>query len=348
MGMNEKLEALRPTVSTRVRDLVERAGVDVSDWAINIQGEVIANPNTNTYRNSQWTFGGLEQPIVVCIWWGHLEIELDLIIHTGSAKGFITGLGDKLTSSERTPAEAQRLRNKIQKAQAFDRAISEAYRKMRPVRLILLDGETEGIETAEVASSHASKRRLDEANWYVHEYDPYSGDYKLVREVLPPSRPTPDPFGDVNDPADESDFQVLLNASELNQTVKDAMVKARVGQGFFRDSLINRWGGCAVTGCKDTSLLIASHILPWRSCTTRAERLGVSNGLLLVPTFDRAFDLALISFSDKFEVLVSAKLSPVDASYLGISPTLRLRSKEFTDIRPFLARHRQEVFQGSV
>jgi hypothetical protein len=40
------------------------------------------------------------------------------------------------------------------------------------------------------------------------------------------------------------------------------MIKARVGQGRFREALIARWQGCSITGCAVYDVLTASHIKP--------------------------------------------------------------------------------------
>jgi hypothetical protein len=81
-------------------------------------------------------------------------------------------------------------------------------------------------------------------------------------------------------------------------TERKEMRKARVGQGRFRQVLLELWGSrCAVTGVEMPSLLTASHIKPWRSASN-AERLDPHNGLLVLPQYDRLFDRGFISFSD--------------------------------------------------
>ena len=50
---------------------------------------------------------------------------------------------------------------------------------------------------------------------------------------------------------------------DLSSTEREAIVKSRIGQGQFRESLINYWSACAVIGCKEAKLLRASHIKPW-------------------------------------------------------------------------------------
>ncbi|MGO4611579.1 hypothetical protein AB4142_35110, partial [Variovorax sp. 2RAF20] len=84
-----------------------------------------------------------------------------------------------LAAPDRTSSEAQRLRGKIVKAHAFDRAVYEARSKQLPIRMVVLDGETPDEEVSAQVSARASKRILDECSWYAHAYDPFSGNYEL-------------------------------------------------------------------------------------------------------------------------------------------------------------------------
>jgi len=86
-----------------------------------------------------------------------------------------------------------------------------------------------------------------------------------------------------------------------------AQVKQRRGQEFFRDAVLNNFGGrCGVTGLAIRELLIASHILPWGSHPD--QRLNVRNGLSLSRLHDAAFDRGLIAFDDSFRLLLSPRL----------------------------------------
>src|SRR5882757_7937423 len=81
-------------------------------------------------------------------------------------------------------------------------------------------------------------------------------------------------------------------------------VKVRRGQEYFRDAVLNNFGGrCGVTGLAVRELLIASHILPWG--THVAERLNVRNGLSLSRLHDAAFDIGLITFDDDLRLKLS-------------------------------------------
>ena len=89
----------------------------------------------------------------------------------------------------------------------------------------------------------------------------------------------------------ESDIDDILRATDIGETEKSNLVKSRIGQGIFRQKLASYWNSCAITGFKDMSLLVASHIKPWRA-STNSERLDPFNGFLLTPNLDKAFDTA--------------------------------------------------------
>jgi putative restriction endonuclease len=109
-------------------------------------------------------------------------------------------------------------------------------------------------------------------------------------------------------------------------TEAERLVIQRVGQDVFRDALLTYWDGrCAVTGIAHPRLLRASHIKPWASCETDAERLDVYNGLLLAAHLDAAFDAGLISFSEGGKILISPGFSMEDRNALGIHDRLSLR-----------------------
>ena len=84
-------------------------------------------------------------------------------------------------------------------------------------------------------------------------------------------------------------------------------MKLRRGQDYFRDAVLNNFGGrCGITQLAVRELLIASHILPWGTCVS--ERLNVRNGLSLSRLHDAAFDQGLIAFDDSYRLMVSPRL----------------------------------------
>lgn len=128
----------------------------------------------------------------------------------------------------------------------------------------------------------------------------------------------------------------------LNSTEKEAVIKSRVGQGLFRQSLIEYWQGCSVTRCQNYQLLVASHIKPWRVCDNK-ERLDVFNGLLLTPNIDKLFDRGYISFSDEGKIIVSGFLSQNDREALGLNPSICLYSVDEKHLQ-YLRYHRENCF----
>ena len=129
----------------------------------------------------------------------------------------------------------------------------------------------------------------------------------------------------------------------LSSTEREAIVKARIGQGMFRQSLISYWSACSVTGCREPTLLRASHIKPWAKATLE-ERLSLYNGLLLSPALDACFDHGYVSFDDDGKILLSERLTAEDARTLGITSDMHLKQVE-PDHKKYLAFHRQHIFK---
>jgi hypothetical protein len=137
-----------------------------------------------------------------------------------------------------------------------------------------------------------------------------------------------------------ADAAPILNASQdVRETEREALVKARAGQGIFRSEVIALWGCCAVSGCGLPKILVASHIVPWKDATN-VERLDPFNGLLLTPNLDRLFDQCLISFNDDGSILLSKNLSAEVKSALGVSDQCKLRFVR-PAMLPYLQRHRR-------
>ena len=61
-----------------------------------------------------------------------------------------------------------------------------------------------------------------------------------------------------------------------SSTERDALTKARLGQGLFRHRVAELEPACRVTGLERQQFLVASHIKPWRDCDNR-ERLSGAN-----------------------------------------------------------------------
>lgn len=114
------------------------------------------------------------------------------------------------------------------------------------------------------------------------------------------------------------------NYKKPNTTERKGLVTSRVGQGYYRQQIIEKWGGeCPITGINIKSILISSHIVSW-SESNDEERLDVENGILLSPLFDSLFDRHLISFQDTGKILVSNTLNEENIKRLGISEEIKI------------------------
>lgn len=117
------------------------------------------------------------------------------------------------------------------------------------------------------------------------------------------------------------EIEKLVFDNMLTETEKESIILSRRGQGKYRESLIKIWGKCSISGYPDFRMLVASHIKPWNK-SDNTERIDPFNGLLLLPTYDKLFDLGLISFSERGDILISEQLK--DYSLLSLSNNIRI------------------------
>ncbi|WP_373950843.1 HNH endonuclease [Vibrio pomeroyi] len=107
------------------------------------------------------------------------------------------------------------------------------------------------------------------------------------------------------------DVDVIFGTT-TNKTERESLVLSRIGQGKFRQNVINSWGNgecCALTLTSVREILIASHIVPWSKCESDEQRLDGANGILLCAHIDKLFDAHLLTFIKKGSKYIS-KLSP--------------------------------------
>jgi hypothetical protein len=131
---------------------------------------------------------------------------------------------------------------------------------------------------------------------------------------------------------------------EPNITERSGLVTSRVGQGYYRQQIIEKWEGkCPVTQSELLKILISSHIVPWSECNDK-ERLDVENGILLSPNVDSLFDKHLISFSDNGQMIISERLSGEGLKKLGIPEGVTIKVTE--GMKKYLQRHRERLLQN--
>lgn len=139
------------------------------------------------------------------------------------------------------------------------------------------------------------------------------------------------------------DLQTIARR-KIEATEKEALVNARVGQGLFRQLVLQSWGNaCAVTGSSVLYAIRASHIKPWRNANDD-ERLDPFNGLPLVANLDALFDAGLITFDDDGTLLVSKELEKTECLIFGLVEQ-SLRKAPPNESHEYLEYHRHNIFR---
>lgn len=142
--------------------------------------------------------------------------------------------------------------------------------------------------------------------------------------------------------SDDEQEKKIKDSNEIPVTEKEQLIKARRGQGVFRNRVGKFESCCRLTGVSNKLHLIASHIKPWAE-SSNEERLNGENGLLLSPHVDHLFDKGYISFSDEGDVLFSKALDESILNKWLISKNKKTGT--FTDPqKAFLEYHRKHVF----
>ena len=149
-------------------------------------------------------------------------------------------------------------------------------------------------------------------------------------------------------PVEKLDNPLVHDLNEIREehpdkTTQDMFVAARLGQGQFREHVLQRWDSrCCVTGSMTQEAIIASHIKPWKDSNNR-ERLDPHNGLPLIATVDKLFDRGLVTFSSDGNLLVSKELAANEETLLGLDGR-KLLQQPGRRTAQYLAYHRTSIF----
>jgi len=123
-------------------------------------------------------------------------------------------------------------------------------------------------------------------------------------------------------------------------------VKVRKNQAVFRAMVLSAYEArCAITGIAQPSLLIASHIVPWRS--NEKLRLDPRNGICLNSLHDKAFDAGLIAFENDLTVIRSSKLRLPNELISLFEGRKATAPGKFHPLPEYLEYHRDVVFEAS-
>jgi putative restriction endonuclease len=142
--------------------------------------------------------------------------------------------------------------------------------------------------------------------------------------------------------------QDLVNDSTVRETDRLAIIRARNGQGLFKDRVSKIETRCRITGVENLVHLVASHCKPWRD-STNEERLNGENGLLLTPSIDHLFDRGFIGFEDNGNLVISPVAHRPSLQRMGIDTKQIVNVGGFTSgQKQFLDFHRSAVLLQSI
>ena len=142
--------------------------------------------------------------------------------------------------------------------------------------------------------------------------------------------------------------QDLLNDSTVRETERIAIIKARNGQGLFKERVCQIESRCRITGVENPVHLVASHCKPWRD-STNEERLNGENGLLLTPNADHLFDRGFIGFENNGNLIISPVAHRPSLQRMGIDTTKVVNVGGFSaGQKQFLEFHRNAVLLQSI
>lgn len=282
--------------------LLAELGHDTDYWAHTKDGNPVDRPAANPSYCYDWSFGSAVEGIVLCVWHESIEPKGSCLVFKENMRSLDEDLSTLAFNRSRNPKERDRARQQAARARDFDALVRLAFDRLLPIRLIINEGNRTDREQFGEGSSEVHKRAVDPEPWYVHVYDDKTGEFKLIRSLLP-ARDGVDAFDGSADPgAFEQEDERQLRA-----------ISIRRGQREFRDRLLSAWKRrCVVTECRVEALLEAAHITPH----SVEPNYRTSNGLLLRADIHTLYDLSLLSIDEFMRVHLAPSLKYSEYKYL--------------------------------
>jgi 5-methylcytosine-specific restriction enzyme A len=163
------LDELKPTQKFLVMDLLDEAGVDVSQWK-NYKG---ARPAANPKYCYNWSFEQAGEAVVVCLWHRSLKLENGKVLFRRKPRAF---------ASIRTEPGASVWNRRDAD---FGKNLELAYRQQLPIWVIVVEGKQRNPVDLKPKASVVKARLLDRIAWAVTEYDYARGECVLERGTMP-------------------------------------------------------------------------------------------------------------------------------------------------------------------
>lgn len=144
----------------------------------------------------------------------------------------------------------------------------------------------------------------------------------------------------------QTEAESIILKKQINpnnkKTERLTTVKARVYQDVLKKYVSENYNHtCSLCENDQPELLVASHIVPWKS--DESKRLDLDNCILLCNFHDKLFDKGFITLSDDYTLLISQELSD-NVSKQITSTTLKTPKYESPNIEN-LKIHREEIFR---
>lgn len=173
----------------------------------------------------------------------------------------------------------------------------------------------------------------------------------IGEDVRPALSESTEHIGDVktDKAAEEERIEKLIKKNlEITVTEKETLVKARNGQGKFRDEVLALHMECPFTKVQNPQFLRAGHLKSWAKCNSNEERLDPLNGLPLTPVADHLIDQGFASFDDEGSAIFSPLLETDDLIAMGINPKKTYKIRIFNQRQlDYIRYHRNNIFKNN-
>ena len=158
----------KPESKSRVIDLVEVAGFDVSDWANYKNGST--NPGANPRYCYEWCFTQNDELVLLCLWYSELSVDA-------------SGSYFQAVNLREAAAEHRRMKRGAVAGRAlrFDEALALASRKNLPLRVVVCEGHQPKAGSTRKPKSRVKFRALDPVPWRVIAYSEATGACTITR-----------------------------------------------------------------------------------------------------------------------------------------------------------------------
>lgn len=121
------------------------------------------------------------------------------------------------------------------------------------------------------------------------------------------------------------------------------MTVYRKTQSKFRNRLLERESGCQLCNLSVSSLLVASHIVPW-AISDNIQKTDLNNGLLFCISHDALFDKGYISFNKNGDIIISNGLPTSEFDRLNINEKMSINLP--IEQEQYMRIHRLSILKG--